>query len=449
MAQQIIDKDTLNRFPADAKEQNLNGLHWEVTDWSVGDPITEEKMDNTEQGLIIAFYKLNAILRELDGIIGEDATEAIQLNSSRLDALLDEVGGTIDNNNNIVDSRIDNLWNDLYGSGSNSRLDTVIQKAAALATELYGSDTTTGNSRLDLIENMIAALANELGGGRPDGTSTTYPPTATRLDDLEAEIGGTRAQGSGYSGSRLDLTDNKIKAIAAELGGTEPDGSSTIYGGTTRLDRIESAIWGEGADSKIGTLVNEVYGVNDGAIPVSGASRLDGIDGAITGLNAGLTTLGNKVGTVDFSNSDLEYLRSITDLTNAVSYLAQVINTMEGSGSAIDYSVIIQEVWGSSSTEGSSRIDALENRPSTIPLYVTTNGGRTDALTIAETPKDQTIFFIAINNGTNGSAALTLGGNNVYKDYINQATIKYKEGSLVALYRNGNRYYIFNAPLAL
>lgn len=446
-----INKDNLNRFPADSKEQNLNGLHWEVTDWSIGDPITEDKMDNTEQGLVIAFYKLNAILKELGGLIGEDASENIQLNSSKLDAIMGEIGGTINSNNEIEGSRIDSIWSDLYGAGS-------------------------GNSKLNVIENMIAALANELGGDQPDGASTTYPSTATRLDDLEREVGGSRAQGQGYNGSRLDLIDNKIKAIAAEIGGTEPDGTSTTYGGDTRIDRIESAIWGEGTDSKIGSLINEVYNVNDGTIPTGGDSRLDTIENILWGegtssnnkinriinelygvqtgiipLNevSRLDTIDDKIGTVDFSNSDLDYLKSVTNLTSAISYLAQVISTMEGSGSAVDYSAIIQEIWGSSSTDGQSRIDALENRPSTIPLYVTTNVEKTDALTIAETPLDQTIFFIAISYGTNGSAALTLSGKNIYKDYINQATIKYKEGSLVALYKNGNNYYIFNAPLAL
>lgn len=516
MSQKVIDKEILNTFPADSKSQDLNGLHWEVTDWSIGDPITEAKMDNTEQGLIIAFYKLNAILKELGGVLPE-ASEDIQLNSSKLDAILDELGGTLVSETNKIEG---------------SRLDSVIEKASMLAIELYGADNTSVASRIDKNENRIAAIISELGGTGSDGTSTTYSGT-TKLDDLEKEIGGTRSEGNGYTNSRLDnieehsdtvdkaimaikaevggtyvensgftnsridtneanisslqtktsalatelfnsdtvegtsrldKNDNKIKAIAAELGGIEPDGATTSYGGTTRLDDLETEIGGvrdEGngytgsridtneanisaLQTKASALATNLYG-SDTTI---GNSRLDSLNEEMYGASTSRSRLDDlelAVGGSRNLNTGGYDNNKIVQLGNRTSTLENIVGAPES------ITTITHE----------SRLNKLESDIETITTLAappivcvtSTNEDASDEITIETNILNNGIGFIFLNKATLGEQFITVRFDGyAHSVYLNGATrlkAKLNQSYLLGVYRNGENLYIFNAPAVL
>lgn len=366
---------------------------WEWNEWAIGTPITQGKLENLENGVGILATQIKAILGEFN----PSSLDGAQLNASRLDKVQEwitgDTSGTYSNTTSIT-SRLDNI-----------------------ATEVWGSNTTTGTSRIDKNENKIAAIATELGGTAPDGSSTTYGGT-TRLDSvitevwgsnttsgdsridtlkstsdthtneltaIKSELGGT-ISGSAYGGttrldsvitevwgsntisgdSRLDKTDNKIAAIAAELGGTAPDGTSTTYSGTTRLDTVIS---------KASALATELFGSDT----TSGTSRIDKNDNKIAAIAAELG--GTAPDGTSTTYSGTTRLDSV--ITKASSIATEVWGTDTTSGdSRIDK--LTTELYGSNVTDytAASRLDSIINKVSTITteLYGSDNTSVTSKL---------------------------------------------------------------------
>ena len=363
-------------------DSDPNKLEWWANTWNIGDPITEEKMDAIEQGLIILMTRQQAILREIGGDISED----IEINKSRIDtltslidankmsAIFNEIGGTYSNgaiSNSKIDtlinevwgssstsgtSRIDNLATELFGSNTvsgTSRLDNVISKASALATEIFGSDTTSGTSRVDtnttnIATNAanIAALATELHMTL-NGTNTDFKNT--RLDNIQTWItgGDTRIYNDTNIATRLTNLESKNTSQDTRLNNIETKNNEQddllgvlsqqvgINDGESKIDKIIQEIYGNNAiidESRIDKLEDEVYNIGEN----ERESRLDTIAATVNQLV-------NEVNGPDsgFENSRIDGLRA--DVDN-----------------------LIAEVNGTESGFEDSRIDKLENRTTAV-----------------------------------------------------------------------------------
>lgn len=617
----------INKWPQN-KESFYDNKQWEAKSWTIGEPITKEKLQNLDDGIAVLATQMKAVLGEFN----PSSLDGAQLNASRLDKVQEWITGStsgtysgtnvvsrlsaIDTLNTQQNNKLAAIISEIGGTGNDGTNTTYggTSRIDSIATEVWGSNTVSGTSRIDKNDNRIAALANELGGGTPDGTSTTYPAAATRLDDLEKEIGGTRSAGNGYTNSRIDTLESttsahttKLSAIATEVWGTDTTngdsridklttelyGSNTtnydstsrldsaitklstitteLYGSdntsvTSRLDDLEKEIGGTrtsnstgysnsridtlesistsygtrltnietkntAQDNKLTAIMSELGGTgNDGSnTTYGGISRLDSIITEVWGSN---TTSGNSRldsiethnATVDkaiaaiknelggtyvensgFTNSRIDSLEqkvgngvigTDSDISAAIRRLSDTVAGLDPTGSAEAISFLVSEVWGQTFSEdtdftANSRIDNLEtttqnlgtttqnlgtqlstlatgqeeleqnlaatNTKIPIEMYVATNSSASDTIVLNAAPRDKSIFFIAIPQGTLGTNNLTLQTpdiqfNNVLINRIYNGSgmkIKYSAGSLISIYRNGANAYVYNVPMVL
>ena len=287
--------------------------------------------------------KIAAIAAELGGGTPDGTSTTYPTAATRLDDLEKEIGGTRSAGNGYTNSRIDTLENTTSAHTT---------KLSAIATEIWGTDTTSGDSRIDKLTTEIygsnvadysatsridsaitklSAITIELYGS--DSTSVT-----SRLNDLEKEIGGTRATGSGYTNSRIDsleshdsTLDKAIAAIKNEIGGTYVENTGFT---TSRIDNLQKWITGDETGSYNKTIDS------DGSNSVM--KRLDTIDSTDTAQNNKLAAIMNELGGTGSDGTTDEY----------------------GGTSRLDS--VISEVWGTNIISDNSRIDNIETHDASV-----------------------------------------------------------------------------------
>ena len=384
----------IDKWPQEI-EEFYDNKQWEAKNWSIGEPITKEKLQKMDDGIAILATQVKAILGEFNPSSLDDA----QLNASRLDIIQKWI------------TALENGTYDLTKGSIAARLDSI-------ATEVWDSNTTTGTSRIDKNDNKIAAIANELGGGTPDGTSTTYPTAATRLDDLEKEIGGTRSAGNGYTNSRITALENELS------------GSGTGISGSSRLDNLQTWIAGASTSTYNGAAI---------------ATRLEDIDTLDSQQNGRLDTQGSNIDKIknevwgeNKDYSDISRIGDLDERTGAVESLSSSNESRIG--------------------EAESRIERIEGGAIAAKIlnYTTTNTSASDNLILPTNSllDKNSIIMIFLNAATLGTNNLTIrdSTNVEYSIKINNSNLKAKfaAGSLLGIYRgNTNDIYMFNAPLAI
>lgn len=242
----------------------FDNVSWTKHDWSIGEIISEGKFDNVENGIAISISLADTILREIGGQLDPGTSGQIILNSSRIDNLTTWITGSaagsytgttistrltnIDSDINTLETNEKQLRNYITGSNTGTyinndsiseRIDNLESKGSAIATEIWGSDTTTGTSRLDTVIDKEKELRIYL-----TGTNTgTYSGTAliTRLNTVETEIwGSTTTSGNSKIDALETAKTNIIKAIAGTNGTLVYN--SNIYGRLTTLETKEKQL---------------------------------------------------------------------------------------------------------------------------------------------------------------------------------------------------------------
>ena len=331
-------------------EYSYDGAKWKQHDWSIGETITEEKVENTETGLSMAFGLIDDIWDEIGVQLDPQTGELINKNSTRIDALMAEMGGTQPSGSaTITNSRIDDLEKEVGGTRSagsgyaDSRIDKLETKASAIAVEVYGSDSTSVRSRLDDLEQ-------EIGGARAD--SGGYDNS--RLDSLQTWIAGT--PNATYSGATIATRLTNIDTLNAAQNG-RLDAIETLN--TTqngRLDAIEALNTTQNGrldavEDRATTIENEVW--------AAGESRLDLLQTALTGT---------ATGSYDDATSVAARLNALESYDSAADQLADAIKAEIGG------------TYVASTGFTNSRLDSLTNEIYDVDNGVAAASSRLDKL---------------------------------------------------------------------
>lgn len=384
----------------------LDGDQWERNTWDIGTPITKEKLENLEEGIAVLATQMRALLNEFE--VEEIDPTTIQLNSSRLDtiqtwitaledgtydfskgsiasrlqaiettdktqeraltAIKNELGGTFSDNGttaSFTNSYLKQALNEIYGAATPVTPSFITSLIGELGATGNHSNNGWTNSKLktaiaDIEKNnkKIIAIAGELGGGTPDGTSTTYPIAATRLDDLEKEICGntiTRdTTNGGYTNSRIDK-------IQTWITGSNSDSYSgeTI---STRFEAIEEVDSGQNELLENIELVNTQQNERLDAIDLMNEQqneKFDAIELVDTAQNSRLTALENELsgsGSGTSGTSRLDNLQKWIAGTPTSNYdgttIATRLDTLQNDNTTnkSDIANIINEIGGTYST---------------------------------------------------------------------------------------------------
>ena len=213
---------------------------------------------------------------------------------------------------------------------------------------------------------------------------------------------------------------NRVLRIEANGGGSS--GSGEITPSTPLIDAIVAEIGGSYANSSFSN------------------SRIDVLENNYNEVTAKTSSIENQISPINQNISDLQ--QRVTTLERGSS---------DSGASSAEVDALINEIYGSPSTSGPSRIDNLENKAAPVSFIQSTNTSVSDTISISRELQPNTIVFIALRAATSGSSSLKVrdstGSYFVYKDF-NNSTIaqKIQAGTILGFYYTGTGLYLFNTP---
>lgn len=416
MANILVDK-----WP-ESKEEIYDNKQWVPKEWTIGEPITKEKLQNLDDGIAVLATQIKAILGEFN----PSSLDNAQLNASRLDIIQKWITAAEDGTYDLT--------------------------KGSIAARLANIDTlnTTQNNRLNSIESVNSTQ------------STDISSLKTRATDIEAL--NTTQNG------RLNNIESKNTEQDSRLDTLE----STTSAHTTKLSAIETLNTTQ--DNRLTNLEN----------------RADNIETLNTTQNNRLDTLTTDINSLETKVGDGD-VGIYGDISNTIRHLSDTVARLDPTGSAEAVGFLVSEVWGqtfSTDTDftANSRIDDLETTTQSlgtqlttlasekeelkqklattdakipIELYEAKNTSASDTIVLDTTPRDKSIFFIAIPLGTLGTSNLKLETNDITFRDTNNTTVtikknfsesliaKYPPNSLISIYRNGANAYAYNVPMIL
>jgi len=201
----------------------------------------------------------------------------------------------------------------------------------------------------------------------------------------------------------------------------------------------------------VGAIVSEIGGTYE---------NFQFTDSRIDRLETNYNTISTKTSSMEQTiNSMIN--TSIPTINQNITSLQERVSALEaGSGGSSSEEIapesvqtLINEVYGSSSTSSSSRIDKLENK--VIELVQSVNSNISDTITISKEIKPNSVIFVALKSATAGSSTLKIRDEysttyTIYKNYTQETiTQKIKAGTILGLYCSTSKIYAFNLPLTI
>lgn len=415
----------IDKWPQN-KEDFYDNKQWEAKNWSIGEPITKEKLQKMDDGIAILATQVKAILGEFS----PESLDGAQLNASRLDKVQEWITGSSStdySDTNIV-SRLSGI--DTLNSTQNNRLSSIesvnttqstdISSLKTRATNLEDRATTietlnsTQNGRLDSIESK-----NTEQDVRLDGIDTLNTSQNTEIADLKTRATNIESVNTAQNTeiSSLKTRATNLESITDSHNESISNLTSIIGNGTTGYNDLTEAI----------IAITEIEGFND----LSAYREI---------LNYILQEIwgdGETLSNIDYNiDSRIDILNNQINSTNG---LLKQVQTLATGQSTLEQNLVATD----------AKIP--------IEMYITTNSSASDTLAINASPRDKSIFFIAISQGTLGTNNLILQTNDIQfnnitikKTYNGEGIkIKYAPNSLISIYRNGSNAYVINVPMAL
>lgn len=424
----------INKWPQN-EESFYDNKQWEAKSWTIGEPITKEKLQNLDDGIAVLATQMKAVLGEFN----PSSLDGAQLNASRLDIiqkwLTAAEDGTYDLTKGSIAARLANI--DTLNTTQNNRLNSIESVNSTQSTDISSLKTRAAN-----LENRATDIEtlNITQNGRLDSIESKNTEQDDRLDDIDTintnqntEITNLKTRTTNIE-SVNNTQNNRLTAIENEL-----SGNGTGTSGSSRLDNMQTWIAGGSTSAYTGTAISArlnnmqtwITGTADGSYNKNGiGERLDSLESSRI---ANENTIGKL---------ETEILGPDKDYGNSR------IDQLDTGLSAINSTVTAHE----------SRISRIETGAVAAKIlnYTTTNNADSDSLILPTNSiiDKNSIAMIFLNVNTLGLNDITVQDNiATYNVKVNNNTnlhARFSTGSLLGLYRGDtNDIYMFNAPLAI
>lgn len=199
------------------QNNNYKGYGWHYHDWAIGDRITEDHIDNIENGILINANLINDLSNRLLRIESGASSGQITPSTSLIEAIVTEIGGSYENSA-FSNSRIDILENNynnlsIKANSMEEQIPTINQNVANLQERVSaleaGEDSGSTSSDIQALIDRVDNLENKAPVNFIQSTNTSVSDTISISGELQPNtiiFIALRAATSG--GSSLKVRDS-------------------------------------------------------------------------------------------------------------------------------------------------------------------------------------------------------------------------------------------------